>query len=56
MKDLPSMFSKEMFSKVDVKFYLKTKEDWEAALTYPQNVVEITVDKDLFEKDWTQWS
>ena len=25
MKDLPSMFSKEILSKVDVKFYLKTE-------------------------------
>lgn len=44
MKDLPSMFSKEMLSKVDVRFYLKTEADWEAALTYPENIVEITVD------------
>ena len=51
MKDLPSMFSKEMLSKVDVKFYLKTEFDWEAAFTYPKNIVEITLDKDLFEKD-----
>jgi hypothetical protein len=51
MKDLPSMFSEEMLSKVDVRFYLKSEDDWKAALIYPENIVEITVDKDLFEKD-----
>ena len=42
------MFSKEMLSKVHVRFYLKTIEDWKAALIYPENIVEITVDKDFF--------
>jgi hypothetical protein len=54
LKDLPSMFSREMLSKVDVKFYLKTQDDWEAASRYPENIVEIIVDKDIFEKDKTQ--
>lgn len=44
LKDLPSMFSREMLSKVNVKFYLKTQDDWEAALRYPENIVEIIVD------------
>jgi hypothetical protein len=48
------MFSREMLSKVDVKFYLKTQDDWEAASRYPENIVEIIVDKDIFEKDKTQ--
>jgi hypothetical protein len=38
------MFSYEMMSKVDVRFYLKTDDDWVAALKYPKNIVEITVD------------
>jgi hypothetical protein len=43
-----------MLSKVHVRFYLKTEDDWEAALIYPENIVEITVDKDFFGKEKTQ--
>jgi hypothetical protein len=39
---------------VDFRFYLKTQDDWEAAFKYAEKIVEIIVDKDLFEKDETQ--
>jgi hypothetical protein len=54
LKDLPSFFSREILSKVDFRFYLKTQDDWEAAFKYAEKIVEIIVDKDLFERDETQ--